>query len=234
MEGAGSARVFPLRFRFGPLVGAAREYAGRHRVLLAAVVVVVGGGAAAGGILATRSSYVATRPIHAALVRWVGGAGSSHRKVIVQIGVPTIVRFVPHATFAISFYLRNQAGAPVTVERVRAALPTRAPLRQVGTRLWAAAPFVCRSGSCPYIDPIGSPPYGAERPVPLTVAPGHWALARLDFQFAACTSRPGERGTARKITIVYRTPDGTLIHQRLALGNSTPHLIRTPSRAACR
>jgi len=236
MEDTASAQSLPQRFRVGLLVGAAREYVGRHRVLLAVVVVVVGGGAAAGGILATRSSYVATRPIQAALVRSFGGAGSTqYPRVLVQGGIPTIVRFVPHATFATSVWLRNKAGAPVTLERVRAVLPARAPLRQIGNRLFASQPFVCHSGSCPYVDPIGSPPFGAaERPVPLTVAPGHWALARLDFQFAACTSKPQQRGTTRGITVVYRAPDGTLIHQHVPLGNSTPRLSGIPQRATCR
>jgi len=235
MEDIASAQSLRQRFRGGLLGGAAREYVGRHRVLLAVVMVVVGGGATAGGILATRSSYVATRPIQAALVRSFGGAGSTHYpRVLVQIGIPTIVRFVPQATFATSVFLRNKAGAPVTLERVRAVLPARAPLRQIGNRLFASQPFVCHTGSCPFIDPIGSPPYGAERPLPLTVAPGHWALARLDFQFAACTSKPHQRGTTRGITVVYRTPDGTLIHQHVPLGNSTPRLTGIPPRATCR
>jgi hypothetical protein len=204
-----------------------------------AVVVVLGGGGAAGAILASGSSYVATRPIGAALAKSpvVGSAGLPYHghQVLVQIGVPTRVNFVPAATFAIAVIVTNKAGAPITVEQARATVSRRSPLHQIGTRLIAYKPFVCPPGaSCPYIDPIGEPPYGAERPVPLTVAPGHQALAQLHFQFNPCSPVGGASApTTKRVTVVYRTPDGTIVRQRLALGDSTPQLTRISQARVC-
>ncbi len=238
MEGA-TAQPWTLRLRSRPQVVAARRFARRHRVLLAvAVVVVLGGGGAAGAILASGSSYVATRPIGAALVksRIVGAGGLPYhrRRVLVQIGVPTIVNFVPGATFAIAVIVTNKAAAPITLERTEALLSRRSPLRQIGTRLIAYKPFVCPPGaSCPFIDPIGRPPYGAERPVPLTVAPGHAVLAQLNLQFRNCSPVAGGAPATKRVTVVYRTPDGTTVQQRLALGDSTPQLTRIRRANAC-
>ena len=231
-----------LRVRLSPQIASASRFVGRHRVLLAvAVVVLLGGGGAVGAIFVSGSSYVATRPIGAALVksRVVGSGGFPyhHHRVLVQIGVPTRVNFVPGASFAIAVIVTNKAGAAVTVEQARAIVWRRSPLRQIGTRLLAYKPFVCPPGaSCPYIDPIGEPPYGtAERPVPLTVAPGHQALAQLHFKFNPCSPVAGRSApTTKRVIVVYRTPDGTSVRQRLALGDSTPRLTRIPSTSACR
>jgi hypothetical protein len=76
----------------------------------------------AGGILASGSSsgssYVATRPIGAALVKSpLVGAGQTHGRALVRLGVPTILRFDPGATFALAVIVTNMAGAPITLER---------------------------------------------------------------------------------------------------------------------
>jgi hypothetical protein len=239
MDG-GSAQPLPPRPGFGSPTAAARQYVRRHRVLLAVVVVVVvlGGGVAAGAVLLSGSSYVATRPIGAALVKSrLVGAGQTHGRVLVQIGVPTIVRFIPRATFALAVIVTNKAGAPITLERARAILPRQSPLRQIGTRLTPFKPFVCPPGAnCPFIDPIGPGPYGVPaRPIPLTVEPGHEALAQLHFQFAPCWSKTFGRGaTVRRVTVLYRSPDGTAIRQRLPLGDSVPKLTGIRAQPTCR
>jgi hypothetical protein len=239
MDGARSAQPLSPRPGFGSLNAAARQYARRHRVLLAVVVaVVVGGGAAAGAILLSGSSYVASRPIGAALVKSpLVGAGQTQGRALVQIGVPTIVRFIPRRTFAIAVIVTNKAGAPITLERASAILPRYSPLHQIGTRLIAFKPFVCPPGGlCAATDPIGPGPYGVPaRPLPLTVAPGHEALAQLHFQFAPCWSKTFPRGaTVPRVKLLYRGPDGTAIRQRLRLGDSVPKLTGIPARPTCR
>jgi hypothetical protein len=157
--------------------------------------------------------------------------------VLVQIGTPTILRFVPGATFAIAVIVTNKAGAPIKLERTRAVLSRRSPLRQIGTRLIAYKPAVCPPrASCPFIVPIGNPPYGtAERPVPLTVAPGHTALAQLHFRFNPCTPQVGGSvPTTKSVIVMYRTPDGSIVRQRLALGHSTPKLAHISPARLCR
>jgi hypothetical protein len=228
-----------LPFSLDPLVAEAKRRMRRRRLLIAVVaMLLLGGGGAAGVILASGSAYVATRPIGAALVksRIVGAGGVPYHghRVLVQIGVPTIVNVVPGATFAIAVIVTNKTAAPITLEGAEAPLSHRSPLRQIGTRLAAYTPFVCPPGaSCPFIDPIGQPPYGAERPVPLTVAPGHTALAQLNLQFRNCSPATGAAQTTRRITVVYRTPDGTTVHQRLGLGDSTPQLRPNRRANAC-
>lgn len=154
-----------------------------------------------------------------------------------QIGVPTILRFIPGASFAVAVIVTNKSGAPITLERARAIVLRHSPLRQIGTRLTAFKPFVCPPGaSCPFIDPIGPGPYGVPaRPLPLMVAPGKEALAQLHFKFAPCWSRTFRKGaTVRRVTLLYRSPGGTAIHQRLRLGDSVPKLTDTPARPTCR
>src|SRR5258708_1672837 len=144
MESARSTQPTPLRPWFGQLIAATKRHARQHRVLLAVAVVVVGGGVAAGVMLESGSSYVATRPITAAFVKSpLVGAGQTHGRALVQIGVPTIIRFTPRASFALAVIVTNKAGAPITLERARAILPRQSPLRQIGTRLTAFKPFVC-------------------------------------------------------------------------------------------
>ena len=150
---------------------------------MVAVVLVCGGGAA-GGILASgsSSSYVATRPIGSALVKSpLVGAAETHGRALVQLGVPTILHFVPGATFAIAVIVTNKAAAPISLERAQVTVPRHSPLHQIGTRLVAFKPFVCPPGAlCPANDPIGPGPYGvAARPIPLSVAPGQLALAQV-------------------------------------------------------
>lgn len=240
MDAARSPQPVSPRPGSGSPAVAARQYARRHRVLLVAavVVVVVGSGAAGGAILLSGSSYVATRPIGAALVKSrLVGAGQTRGRALVQIGVPTIVRYVPRATFAIAVIVTNRAGAPITLERARAILPRHAPLRQIGTRLAAFKPSVCPPGAnCPFFDPIGPGPYGVSaRPVLLSVAPGHEALAQLHFQFAPCWSKTFRRGaTVRRVTLLYRSSDDTAIRQRLRLGDSVPKLTGIPAQPTCR
>lgn len=234
------AAAHPLSRRLGlrPRISAAWQLAARHRVLLAVVVLaIIGGGGAATALLGSGSSYVASRPIGAALVKSpLVGAGSTYRRhqVLVQTGVPTILRFVPGATFAIAVIVTNKAATPITLERSQAVISHRSPMRQIGTRLIAYKPVVCR-GLCPYIDPIGKPPYGtAERPVPLTVAPGDKALAQLHFRFNVCAPQVGGSvPTTKRVIVVYRSPDGSVVHQRLPLGDSTPKLAHIARARLC-
>jgi hypothetical protein len=238
MENAGQTQPTPLLPRPVRPVSAARRHRSRQRVLLAVAVLVVGGGGAAGGIIASGSSpgssYVATRPIRAALVKSpLVGAGQTHGRALVQLGVPTILRYVPGATFAIAVIVTNRAAAPITLHRAAAVLPRHSPLRQIGTRLVAFTPFVCPPGAnCPFRDPIGPAPYGVPaRPLPLSVDPGHDALAQLHFRFASCWSKSlRARAMPRTVTVAYRTPNGVLVHQLLRLGDSTPQLTGAPVR----
>jgi hypothetical protein len=181
---------------------------------------------------------VATRPINAGLVKSpLVGAAHGAGNPLVQIGVPTIVRFVPGGTFAIAVIVANKAGAPISLERVTAILSSPSPLHQIGTRLIAFKPFVCPPGaSCPFIDPIGPGPYGvAARPAPLTVEPGQSALAQMHFRLAPCWSKTLRKGaTVRRVTVLYRGPDGTAFRQRLGLGDSAPELTGIPARPTCR
>jgi hypothetical protein len=231
-----TSHVPRLPFALDPLIAEAKRRARQRRVLLVVAVILVAGGTA-GGLLASRSSYPATRPIQAALVR------------IPIVGVdPGCCRFAPGTTFALSFVVANKAGGPVTLESMRAVLARHSPQRQIGTHLFAFKLPVC-PGKCAPFNPIGAPPYGAERPVPLAVAPGHYALVRTDFEFAPCWNKTLSAGAIfrrlgvpagggiplfRQVTVAYRIPDGATVHERLRLGNSLPLLTRYPARPTCR
>jgi hypothetical protein len=233
-----TGRVSHLPFPLDALMAEAKRRMRRRRVLIAAVVVLLVGAGAAGGIVASGTWSGSSRPIGSALVKSpLFGAGQTHGRALVQLGVPTIVRFVPGATFAIAVIVTNKAAAPIILQRARVILPRHSPLRQIGTRLIAFKPIVCLPGeSCPYHDPIGPGPYGvAARPLPLSVAPGHEALAQVHLQLASCWSNTLRTGAMpRTIKVAYRSPNGTVIHQLLQLGDSTPQLTGVPARPTCR
>ena len=199
-------------------------------------MVVIGGGAT-GAILAASFSSGATRPLEAAFVKSPLGvsAGGTQGGVVVQEGTPTILRYTPGAVFALAVYVTNKAGAPVTLESVTADVLHDAPLRQIGTRLIAFTPVICPPvpAGCVQGRPVGPRPYGAASPVPLTVAPGHGFLAQLDFMFTPCSPVTGAlASTSKRATVAYRIPDGTVVRQRLDLGDST-QLMRIPRADAC-
>lgn len=220
------------RFRFVPLP-AVTQSARRRRVLLATLLVV---GGATGTVLAAHFSSATARPLRAALLKSpLVGAGATQGGVVVETATPTILHYVPGATFALAVIVTNKAGAPVTLEGAAADVLPHSPLRQIGTRLIAFTPRVCPQGaSCPFFNPIGSPPYGAEIPVALRVEPGHEALLQLHFKFRECSPATGVRvPTTTRVTVTYVTPDGSRVRQPLALADSTPQLERITRAEGC-
>jgi|SRR5579862_3641276 len=192
------ASLLPLSL--DPLIADAKRRALRRRFLLILAAAALGGGGTAGAILASASSFTPTRPVQSALL----SQSSSWS------GVP----FASGRTFSITLLLGNHSGQTITLERASAVLPSQAPFRQIGTRITAyrACP---QNASC--ADPTGVA-YVPPTVRPPDVTPGHLARATLDFQLKSCPAV--SRQPVRTVTVVYRTADGTAVHQRLRAWDS--------------
>jgi hypothetical protein len=203
-------------------------------VLVAAAVIVVAAGSAAGAALVSGSSYVATRPIGSALAR------APYEGLYQDQPAGNGFVFNPGATFAFSVVVTNKAGSPITLTGARAAVTPGSPLRQVGARftvfkLIKPLPYpnpgpseAPRTGPPYGYNPIGPPPYEGGRPAPLELAPGHQALAQLNFHFVQCWNKPLPwRPVVRAVTVAYRTPAGTVIHERIR--PSDPSVLVLPN-----
>ena len=224
-NGAMAVNVPRLPFSLDPLIAEAKRRTRRRRVMLVAAVIVVAVGGAAGWLLASGLSYVPSRPLDAALVPSDGACGDAYGS---SSGVCD-VRYVPRKIFAVSVVVTNKAAAPITLETARAVVAHPSMLHQIGAGLtvFKRIPLDrCAFSSCPAINPgnpppygsvaLNPPPYGSERPVPLSLAPGHQALAQLNFRFASCWNHPIPwRPVVPRVTVVYRTMDGLAIHERL-------------------
>ena len=215
------AHIPRLPLSLDPLIAEAKRRARQRRFRVAVAALLVAAAGAGAGIVAfsSYSSYVATRPIQAAAGASVTGLFQPTK--LLQGG-----RRIPSPYFGITVFLRNGSAEPVTLEGVRAVLSGRAALRQIGTKFSLFMPEVCPPGSfCQINMDVGGAdahrPFGAERFSPLSVPPGHTAQGQLNFRIAACTGRSLQEAVSiRKITVVYRLPDGTQIHQhpRLRVG----------------
>ena len=188
------------------------------------------------GATTASSASARVRPITAAIAKTRAGALGGNPKTWVHRGSPIIVRFVPQARFAVGIVLVNRARQKVTLQRVRAIRPGLLPLLQIGTRITKhGLPSCDPHVLCLYpIRSLVSPPFRAVRTVPRTLAPGHNRVVQLNFRFGACDAM--QNGSAAPITrllVTYRTHTGLLIHQRLALGNSTIRLAGIRKQNIC-
>ena len=216
---------------FDPLIAEAKRRARQRRILVAATAVLVVAGGAVGTVIALTPTAVNTGPLppRAALV---GSETSSLTQPTGPIGV-----FAPR--FGILITLGNGSTEPVTLQRVRAVLGTSTgppvAVGQIGARfrLWKP-PSRCVSPTgtpCTEIPPSAPRPIAAEAPTPLRLAPGHAAVAQLNFRLLACSRRQGQDVVSlQQITAVYRLPNGTLIQQHplVMLGYTYPLRVRNP------
>jgi len=141
--------------------------------------------------------------------------------------------------FGIAVFLRNGSGEPVTLERVRAVLGARSPLRQIGTRFSLFTPEVCTPGMfCQINWALGGfsafRPFGAQPFAALRVPPGHTARGQLNFRIVGCAGgrRSGEAVSLRKIIVVYGLSNGTQIHQRVQVKAGFPKAVVNSTSAA--
>jgi hypothetical protein len=225
MDGARSAYPFPLWFRFGRVITAAKRNARRRRVLLAAAVIVIllaGGAIGASLGLNSASHFTATRPLGSAFTKQ--DSTEAGGRPVQGLDRLTEVNFIPSARFAIGIVLTNEASQPVTLTNVRAVFPHDSVIRQRGTALVGLNQPPCTTPSCPAPPGGISQPrnYGALRPNPLQLAPGKAAGVQLNFRFLGCfQARHASLQNVSRIDVSYRDPAGAVIRQRVGLAYST-------------
>ncbi len=140
------------------------------------------------------------------------------------------LRVVPDSRFGLMVVLKNRTHRQLMLEDVRAVVPRRSFVRQLGTHL---APYFQCKPYCPR-HMVMHGPFGADRPVAFHVHPLRSAQAQLDFSFAGCGAL--RNASTRPIThavVVYREGNGPTLHQRIALTSAQLDLPAS-GRAACR
>jgi hypothetical protein len=193
--------------------------AGTKRRLFVAVLVVLLVGAAIAGSFGLRSTshFRATRSSTNAFAK--DGSTEAWGRPSWALDGSTELRFSPSAPFDVGVVLHNESPQPVTLTDVRALIPRKSVVRQVGTRLVAFNP-VCRTASCPapgFLDPRQH----VVVPSALQVAPGKAAGVQLNFRFLGCPQAGrGSTRDVRRIEVTYRDPAGAVVKQRLGLGGS--------------
>lgn len=139
------------------------------------------------------------------------------------------VRAVPGGTFGVMLVFKNETHRQLLLENVRAVVPQRSFVRQLGTHI---APFFqCKPYCSRHMVMHG--PFGTERPTTLHVRPENSAQAQLNFALAGCSAL--KSASALPITravVTYRDAVGTLFRQTIALGSSKLGL-QSSGRIAC-
>jgi hypothetical protein len=139
------------------------------------------------------------------------------------------LRAVPNGTFGVMLVLKNQTHRQLRLEDVRAVVPHRSFVRQVGTHL--APYFQCKPYCSRHVVLQG--PFGAQSPAPLHVRPLNSAQAQLNFAFAGCGALQTAKTTpVTQAVVVYRDTRGKVFHQTIAL-DSAKLALQSPGLIAC-
>ena len=136
----------------------------------------------------------------------------------------------PGGTFGVLIVLRNQTDTRLTLEDVRAVVPSGSFVRPLGARLspyYKCHPYCTRHF-------VMRGPYGAQRAIPVEVDAKKAAQAQLDFAIAGCGAlRTASAEPIEKAILVYRNSRGTTVQQTIGLKSSRLQL-RSSGRIACK
>lgn len=140
------------------------------------------------------------------------------------------LRPAPGGTFGILIVLRNQTHSRLTLEDVRAVVPSGSFVHPLGARLspyYKCHPYCTRHF-------VMRGPYGIERASPVEVSAKKAAQAQLDFAIAGCGAlKTASTEPIRKAVLVYRNSGGATVRQTIGLKSSQLQL-RSSGRIACR
>ncbi|HJQ74770.1 MAG TPA: hypothetical protein VJ814_07785, partial [Gaiellaceae bacterium] len=133
------------------------------------------------------------------------------------------------ATFGLMLVIKNRTHRQLMLEDVRAVVPRRSFVRQLGTHL---APFFqCK----PYCSrhAVMHGPFGVQQPRTLHVRPLTSAQAQLNFAFAGCGAlQTASTAPITRAVVTYRDPLGMVVHQTIAL-QSAQLALQSPRIVAC-
>ena len=140
------------------------------------------------------------------------------------------LRAVPNGTFGLMVVLKNQTHRQLTLQDVRAVVPHRSFVRQLGTHL---APYFQCKPYCPRHIVLKGP-FPAQRPAAVHVRPLNSAQAQLNFAFARCGAlQTASTAPVTRAIVVYRNTRGTVFRQTIALG-SAQFALQSSGLIACR
>jgi len=191
------------------------------------VVGLVSAGCGAAQSTAPASSSAAVPP---AFVKQLKGTQVEGDPVVAVRPTGVSLSPSPGGTFGILIVLRNQTTSRLTLEDVRAVVPSGSFVRSLGARLspyYKCHPYCTRHY-------VMRGPYGAERASPVKVNAKKAAQAQLDFAIAGCGAlKTASTEPIKKAVLVYRDSQGATVRQTVGLKSSRLQL-RSTGRTACK
>jgi hypothetical protein len=200
------------------------------RVAILGILVLVGVVSAGCGAAAQQAAPVAVHKVAAAPFVQRNATQAAGAAVVAAGKTGVTLRVAPNSTFGLMVVLKNRTHRQLMLEDVRAVVPPRSFVRQLGTHL---APFFQCKPFCPR-HMVMHGPFGAERPAAFQVHPLRSAQAQLDFAFAGCGAL--QNASTKPIThavVVYRDARGRSFRQTIAL-TSAQLALHGSGRTACR
>jgi hypothetical protein len=187
------------------------------RVSFVGILVLVGVVSAGCGAAMQQAAPVASHPAVPAPFTERNATQAAGGPVLTAGKTGVSLRPVPNGTFGLMLLLKNQTHRQLTLVDVRAVVPHRSFVRQLGTHL---APYFQCKPYCPrHIVMKG--PFGAQQPAALHVRPLNSAQAQLNFAFAGCRALQTAATTpVTRAIVVYRDTRGTVFRQTIALDSA--------------
>jgi hypothetical protein len=187
-------------------------------------------GLASAGCGAAQSAAPASARVPAAFVKQLRGTQVEGDPVAAVRPTGVSLSPAPGGTFGVLIVLRNQTDTRLTLEDVRAVVPSGSFVRPLGARLspyYKCHPYCTRHF-------VMRGPYGAQRAIPVEVDAKKAAQAQLDFAIAGCGAlRTASAEPIEKAILVYRNSRGTTVQQTIGLKSSRLQL-RSSGRIACK
>lgn len=189
-------------------------------------------GLASAGCGAAQSSAPASErvPAAAAFVKQLKGSQVEGDPVLAVHPTGISLRPSPGDTFGVLIVLRNQTDSRLTLEDVRAVVPSGSFVRSLGARLspyYQCHPYCTRHF-------VMRGPYGAQQAYPVKVNAKKAAQAQLDFAIAGCGAlKAASTQPIRKAILVYRDSLGKTVRQTVGLKSSQLQL-GSSGRTACK
>ena len=194
------------------------------------ILLLVGLVTAGCGAAAQQAARVASRSTAAAAFAQRNATQAAGAPVLDAGKAGVSLRPVAGARFGLLLVIKNETHRQLMLEDVRAVVPHRSFVRQLGTHL---APFFQCKPFCPrHIVMRG--PFGAQHPVAFHVHPLRSAQAQLDFAVAGCGAlRTASTKPITRAVVVYRDTHGTTFRETIALTSAQLDL-RSSGRIGCR
>jgi hypothetical protein len=200
------------------------------RTRFLAILVLVGLAATGCGAAMQQAAPVASRSAVATAFINRHATQAAGKPVLGSGKTGIAVRPLPGGRFGVLLVFKNETHRQLRLEDVRAVVPHRSFVRQLGTHL--APYFQCKPYCSRHMVMKG--PFGAQRPSAIGVRPLNSAQAQLDFAVAECGAlRTASAEPITRAVLIFNDPKGKTFRQTIVLGKAQLDL-HPAGRSACR